>query len=77
MLKTRHISTNIIPTTSSTSKIITMKIFIVFVSLIGVPSGGIPTKVQAHDNLFRNTIPGQTTVVFLAVNFRFSFSDSQ
>ena len=48
MLKTRHVSANMIPTTASTSKIIATEISIEFITSKGVPSGGIPST-QVHD----------------------------
>ena len=43
MLRTRHTKANIIPTTASTSKIMTTERCIGLITFIGVPSGGMPT----------------------------------
>ena len=69
MLRTRHVSANVIPTTASTSKIITTERCIVLINFIGVPSGGMPsiyTLIGMYIVLLI-FLPGQTIVRFLAM----------
>ena len=48
MLRTRHVSANIIPTTANISKIITTERCIVLITFIRVPSGGMPSIILVH-----------------------------